>query len=140
MANFEVKIKRTVIDPKSGNDKNITETFFVENAVNFGDAETRVETYWNCECEVIGVAISKAMEVLNYPTQEEKMDMRVYRAILIATFTDDNGEPKESKYPIILWAKGVEDAMAQVKEYILHGYGEDMVLASIVRTKIVEVI
>lgn len=140
MAHYEVKSRRTIIDQKSGNDKTITEAFFIENATSFGDAETRVQTYWNCECEVIGVAISKVMEVLNYPTSEEKEELKVYRAILLATFTDDNGEAKESKYPVILWAKGIEDAMAQVKEYIKQGYGEDMVLASIVRTKIVEVI
>ena len=45
MANFEVKSRRTIVDQKSGNDKSITEAFFVENATTFGDAEARIMTY-----------------------------------------------------------------------------------------------
>lgn len=138
MANFEVKLER-VIQDKKGNDKKVKETFLVENMASFGDAETTVQTYWNCECDILAVSLSKVMEVLNYPTSEEKEELRVFRAVLIQTFTDDNGEDKESKYPIVLWAKDLETAMANVKEYIKQGYG-DMSLVSLQKTKIVEVI
>ncbi|MGN1155439.1 MAG: DUF4494 family protein [Agathobacter sp.] len=107
--------------------------------VSFGDAETTVQTYWNCECDILAVSLSKVMEVLNYPTSEEKEELRVFKAVLIQTFTDDNGEDKESKYHVVLWAKDLESAMDNVKEYIKQGYG-DMSLVSIQRTKIVEVI
>lgn len=139
MANFETKIKRTIIDPKSGNDKVLTETFFVENAVSFGDAETRIQTYWNCECDVIALAISKVMEVVNIPTDEEKLDLYVFRAILVSTFEDEDGNTKETKYPILVWAKNVENAMSIVTEFIKQGYN-DMTLTAITKTKIVEVI
>lgn len=139
MANFETKIKRTIIDPKSGNDKVLTETFFVENAVSFGDAETRIQTYWNCECDVIALAISKVLEVVNTPTQEEKMDMFVYRAVIASIYTDDDGNEREMKYPVLLWAKGIDDAMALVNDYMRQGL-DGMSLVSITKTKIVEVI
>lgn len=139
MANFETKIKRTIIDPKSGNDKVLTETFFVENAVSFGDAETRVQTHWNCECDVIALAMSKVMDVINTPTDEEKLDLYVFRAILVSTFEDEDGNAKETKYPVLLWAKNVEDAMCIVSEYIKQGF-DDMTLTAITKTRIVEVI
>lgn len=138
MANYEVKLER-VIQDKKGNDKKVKETFLVENMVSFGDAETTVQTYWNCECDILAVSLSKVMEVLNYPTSEEKEELRVFRAVLIQTFTDDNGEDKESKYHILLWAKDLESAMAEVKAYITQGYG-DMSIHSITKSKICEII
>lgn len=45
MANFEVKSRRTIIDKKSGNDKSITEAFFVENAT----------TFWGCRSKGYGL-------------------------------------------------------------------------------------
>lgn len=133
MANFEVKLERVVQD-KKGNDKKVKETFLVENMVSFGDAETTVQTYWNCECDIIAVPLSKVMEVLNYPTSEEKEELRVFRAVLIQTFMDDNGDEKESKYNVILWAKDLESVMANVKEYIKQGYS-DMTIHSITKSK-----
>lgn len=138
MANFEVKLERVVQD-KKGNDKKVKETFLVENMVSFGDAETTVQTYWNCECDILAVSLSKVMEVLNYPTSKEKEELRVFRAVLIQTFMDDNGEEKESKYPIVLWAKDLETAMSDVKAYITQGYG-DMSIHSITKSKICEII
>lgn len=139
MANFEVKSRRTIIDKKSGNDKSVTEAFFVENATTFGDAEARVMTYWNCECEVIAVAISKVMDVVNCPTQEEKEERYVYRAVIATIYTDDDGNEKELKYPVLLWAKDFDSAMTIVNEYLAQGL-EDMTLVSLQKTKIVEVI
>lgn len=138
MANFEVKLER-IIQDKKGNDKKVKETFLIENMTSFGDAETTVQTYWNCECDILAVSLSKVMEVLNYPTSEEKEGLKVFKAVLIQTFTDDNGEEKESKYHIVLWAKDLESAMANVKEYIKQGYG-DMTIHSITKSKICEII
>ena len=139
MANFEVKSRRTIIDKKSGNDKSVTEAFFVENATTFGDAEARVMTYWNCECEVIAVAISKVIDVVNYPTQEEREERYVYRALIATIYIDDDGNEKELKYPVLLWAKDFDNAMTIVNEYLAQGLA-DMTLISLQKTKIVEVI
>ena len=138
MAHFETKIKRVVRD-KKGNDKEIAEVYFVENAVSFGDAETRVQTYWNCECDVVAMAISKVMDVVNCPTQEEKEERYVYRAVIATIYTDDDGNEKEMKYHVLLWAKNFDNAMTIVNEYIAQGL-EDMTLVSLQKTKIVEVI
>jgi hypothetical protein len=85
------------------------------------------------------MAISKVLEVVNTPTQEEKMDMFVYRAVIASIYTDDDDNEKEMKYPVLLWAKGIDDAMAIVNDYMRQGL-EDMSLVSITKTKIVEVI
>lgn len=139
MAHFEVKSRRTIIDQKTGNDKSITEAFFVENCECFADAETKVLQYFNCNNEVVGMAISKVVEVVNFPTQEEKVDLFVYRAVIASIYTDDDGNEKEMKYPVLLWAKSIDEAMKLVKDYMLQGL-DGMSLVSIVKTKIVEVI
>lgn len=138
MAHFEVKSRRVIMDNK-GNDKTITEAFFIENCASWADAEDKMLGYFNSENEVVGMAISKVLEVVNTPTQEEKMDMFVYRAVIASIYTDDDDNEKEMKYPVLLWAKGIDDAMAIVNDYMRQGL-EDMSLVSITKTKIVEVI
>ena len=138
MAHFEVKSRRVVMDNK-GNDKSITEAFFIENCTSWADAEDKMLAYFNSENEVVGMAISKVLEVVNTPTQEEKMDMFVYRAVIASIYTDDDGNEKEMKYPVLLWAKNIDEAMNVVNNYLRQGL-EDMSLVSITKTKIVEVI
>lgn len=138
MAHFEVKSRRVIMDNK-GNDKTITEAFFIENCTSWADAEDKMLGYFNSENEVVGMAISKVLEVVNTPTQEEKMDMFVYRAVIASIYTDDDDNEKEMKYPVLLWAKGIDDAMTIVNDYMRQGL-EDMSLVSITKTKIVEVI
>lgn len=139
MAHFEVKSRRTIIDQKSGNDKTITEAFFIENCTSWADAEDKMLAYFNSENEVVGMAISKVMEVVNTPTDTEKLDMFIYRAVIASIYTDDDGNEKEMKYPVLLWAKGIDDAMAIVNDYMRQGL-DGMSLVSITKTKIVEVI
>ena len=122
-----------------GNDKSITEAFFIENCTSWADAEDKMLAYFNSENEVVGMAISKVLEVVNTPTQEEKMDMFVYRAVIASIYTDDDGNEKEMKYPVLLWAKNIDEAMNVVNNYLRQGL-EDMSLVSITKTKIVEVI
>lgn len=138
MAHFEVKSRRVIMDNK-GNDKSITEAFFVRDCVLWAEAETKMLKYYNCENDVVGMAISKVMEVVNEPTDTEKMDMFVYRAVIASIYTDDDGNEKEMKYPVLLWAKNIEEAMSVVNDYLRQGL-EDMSLVSITKTKIVEVI
>lgn len=135
MAHFETKIKRVVRD-KKGNDKEIAEVYFVENAVSFGDAETRVQTYWNCECDVVAVTMSRVMDIVNPRTDEEES---IYKAIIASVFIDDNENEKEMKYPVLVFAKSLEEATKRVIGYMDEGLG-DMNLHSIAKTKIVEVI
>ena len=139
MANFEVKSRRTIIDKKSGNDKSITEAFFIENCTSWADAEDKMLTYFNSENEVVAMALSKVMDVVNCPTQEEKEERYVYRAVIATIYTDDDGNEKELKYPVLLWAKDFDNAMTIVNEYVAQGL-EDMTLVSLQKTKIVEVI
>lgn len=138
MAHFEVKSRRVIMDNK-GNDKTITEAFFVRDCVLWAEAETKMLKYYNCENDVVGMAISKVMEVVNEPTDTEKMDMFVYRAVIASIYTDDDGNEKEMKYPVLLWAKNIDEAMSVVNNYLRQGL-EDMSLVSITKTKIVEVI
>lgn len=135
MAHFETKIKRVIRD-KKGNDKEIAEVYFVENAVSFGDAETRIQTYWNCECDVVAVTMSRVMDIVNPRTDEEES---IYKAIIASVFIDDNENEKEMKYPVLVFAKSLEEATGLVKGYMDEGLG-DMNLHSITKTKIVEVI
>ena len=138
MAHFEVKSRRVIMDNK-GNDKTITEAFFIKNCTSWADAEDEMLAYYNDENEIVAMTISKVMDVINEPTDTEKMDMFVYRAVIASIYTDDDGNEKEMKYPVLLWAKNIDEAMGVVNNYLRQGL-EDMSLVSITKTKIVEVI
>lgn len=136
---YEVKLKRITTDAK-GNDKEVKEAYLVENAESFGDAELQAQQYWNGECDVVAVSLSKVMEVVNYPTQEEKEALHVFKAVIVSTFVDENsGEERETRYPVLLWADSVEKAMVMVKEYLRAGL-DDLTCVGITKTKIVDII
>lgn len=139
MANFEVKSRKTIIDEKTGKEKSINEIFLVENVESFGEAEKKVLEYYDCANDILGVSLSKVMEVINYPTSEEKEQLKMFRSVLVSTFIDDEGNEKQTKYPVLVWAKDVHDAMTITTNYIKQGY-DDMTLVGIQKTKIVEVI
>lgn len=140
MANFEVKSRRTIIDQKSGNDKLITEVFFVENCVSWAEAEDKVLDLYNAENEIVAMSKSKVVEVISIPmTEEDKQHLHIFKAILVALFTDEDGEEKETKYPILVWGKDVENVISTVTQYIKQGYG-DMTLTAVTKTKILDII
>lgn len=138
MAHYEVKSRRVIMDNK-GNDKTITEAFFIKDCVLWAEAETKMLKYYNCENDVVSMAISKVMDVVNDPTDTEKIDMFIFRAVIASLFIDDEGNEKETKYPILLWAKNIDEAMVIVNDYMRQGL-DDMSLVSIQKTKIVEII
>lgn len=138
MANFEVKFKRVVTDPKNGKEKEVKESFLVEGKEMFGEAEAEVLAYFN-DAEILSVSKTKIVEVLNYPSGEEKMHLRVFKAVLASTFIDDDGEEKETKYPVVLWASNLDDAFIKVKEHIRQGY-DDISINSITKTNLKEII
>lgn len=131
---YEGTIKVTKMDEK-GNDKEVKESFIVENVELFGEVEQKLLELYNGECEVIAIKRSNIMEIVNQPSEDSK----IFKAKLISIFVDDKGKEKETSYYVLLFAKDTEQAIAIMKMYVESGL-QDLGIKAIVETKFLEVI
>lgn len=134
--NFEFTIKVTKMDEKSGNDKEVKETYLCENAEFFGEVEQKALDLCNGECDVTAIKISNVIEIIN---RKENDDDLYYKAKLAAVFVDDKGKEKETNYHVLCAAPNMDKANEIVKEYMKQGMS-DLFLRSISETKILEII
>lgn len=131
---YEGTIKVTKMDEK-GNDKEVKESFIVENVELFGEVEQKLLELYNGECEVIAIKRANIMEIVNQPFEDSK----IFKAKLISIFVDDKGKEKETSYYVLLFAKDTEQAIAIMKMYVESGL-QDLGIKSISETKYLEVI
>lgn len=131
---YEGTIKVTKMDEK-GNDKEVKESFIVENVELFGEVEQKLLGLYNGECEVIAIKRANIMEIVNHPSEDSK----IFKAKLISIFVDDKGKEKETSYYVLLFAKDTEQAIAIMKMYVESGL-QDLGIKAIVETKFLEVI
>lgn len=133
---YESISKRTVIDKKSGNDKDINERFIVENCELCAECEQKILEYWNGECDVISVKQSKIREFINERNNE---DQSVFLATIEDVYIDEDGEEKTTKYIVGLFSLSVEESTKLVVDYMKQGLS-NLRLTSIKKTKIVDVL
>lgn len=131
---YEGTIKVTKIDDK-GIDKEVKESFIVENVELFGEVEQKLLELYNGECEVIAIKRANIMEIVNQPSEDSK----IFKAKLISIFVDDKGKEKETSYYVLLFAKDTEQAIAIMKMYVESGL-QDLGIKAIVETKFLEVL
>lgn len=131
---YEGTIKVTKMDEK-GNDKEVKESFIVENAELFGEVEQKLLELYNGECEVIAIKRANIMEIVNQTSEDSK----IFKAKLISIFVDDKGKEKETSYYVLLFAKDTEQAIAIMKNYVEAGL-QDLGIKAIVETKFLEVL
>lgn len=133
---YESVSRRTIIDPKSGNDKEINERFIVENCILCAECEQKILEYWNGECEVTSVKQSKIREFINDRQNDEQS---IFLATIEDTFVSDDGEEKAMSYIVGLFSESVEESTKIVVDYMNQGLS-NFTLTSIKKTKIVDVI
>lgn len=132
---FEIAISRIILD-KKGNDKNVTEKWFVENVELFGEAEMKgIELYTN-NSDVVAVKISSILEFVNRRTSDEQS---IFVATLESVFVDENEVEKTTRYKVALFAKNIQEATSIVLEYQKGGV-EDMTLIGMKRTKFIDIL
>lgn len=129
---YEIKLKVQKENAK-GEMKEVTEHYITDVEL-FAEAEQKGMELYNNDCDVFSVIRSKIKEIVN-GKQEEKP---FFKATVTDTFTDDEGNEKDSKYFVLVCAKDIPEANKIMDEYLNQGF--DMKLDGIVRTKILDVI
>lgn len=137
---YEVTIMHSEIDAKGVN-KEILSKYIVDECESFTQAEYKAFEYVaptsDGVCDVTTMKRSKIREFIN--TQSEEAEQGIYVAKVADVFVDDNGNEKEIKYDVAIWATSVGEANELVGEYLKQGM-EDFRIIGVKRTKFVDLI
>ena len=133
---YEIKISYVVVD-KNGNDKTVRESLVLENAESFANAEEIGYDYGSglTAIDVTDIKRSKIKEVVNQRTSDDEY---LWLIELMSTFTTEEGEEREMKYKVLVFAKTFNAAKTFMSEYIKQGYAMDII--GIKKTKFTEVL
>lgn len=109
---------------KKGNTKTVRESFLIENAETFNDAEYALYQEFKNETgiDVVSLKRSKIKEIANTNRDTETM----FIATLVDVFTDENGIEKELTYNIAFFALNIEEAHNFIRLYAQQGYCMEM--------------
>ena len=130
---YEIKLKVEKENSK-GEMKEVIEHFITDVEL-FAEAEANGLEQYNGNCDVISITHSKVIEIVN----EKEEGKPFYKATIISTFTDENGNEKENKYYNLVCAKDITEANRLMQEHMRQGL-EDMRLDAIQKTKIIDLI
>lgn len=133
---YEGTITFIQVDDK-GIDRNRKESYVLENAISFSDAEDKLLDYGEglTAIDVASIKRSKVKEIINTRKSDEEM---IFAAELQDVFLNEDGTEKEIKYKVLLFAKTFDEAKAIMSEHIRQGYSMEIV--SIKKTKFDDVL
>ena len=123
---YEGSIKYETVTNK-GNTKVVRESYLIENAETFSEAESVLFGFANkssLEIDVVSLKRSKIKEIANHGVGNLKTPMFV--ATLTDVFTDDNGNEKEMNYNIAFFAPNIQEAHNFIIYYTEQGYCMEM--------------
>lgn len=134
---YESKISYIKID-HNGNDKVVKEQYLINDAINFGEAESLM--YKCCDSgqtnfDVIDIKRSKIKEIINKRTSD---DEKVFVGHIADVQTNDDGEEIEITYKVALFARSFDEAYLKLNKHLESGYS--MQIVGVKKTKFVDLI
>lgn len=128
---FKVKVER---ENAKGEMKQVTEHYIIDNCELFAEVEAKALEEFGGDCDVFAIARSKIREIVN----AKEVCKPFFKATVVDTFTDDDGNEKEIKYQMLVCAKDIAEANKIMTEYLKQGY--DTRLDSLSKTRIVDIL
>lgn len=124
---YEGTIRYETVTNK-GNTKIVRESYLIENAETFSEAESVLIKLGDVsslsDFDVTSLKRSKIKEIANHGVGKLKTPMFV--ATLTDVFTDDNGNEKETNYDIAFFAPNIQEAHNFIIYYTEQGYCMEM--------------
>lgn len=134
---YEGTIKYETIT-KNGNTKTIRESYLIENAETFSEAENtllKIGIESSVDIDVVSLKRSKIKEIANHGF---KLKTPMFLATLTDVFTDENGNEKEINYDIAFFAPNIQEAHNFIIYYTEQGYCMEM--RSLKQAKFIDVL
>jgi hypothetical protein len=129
---YEIKVNHSIVKP-DGEEKDVVE-LFLHDCELFAQAELKGLEEFDNDCDVVGIARSKIIEIVNKETEHS-----FFKGKVVETIVDDNGNDKERAYYILCNAENVTKATKIFEDHLKQGL-EDLRLDAVVKTKIVDII
>lgn len=130
---YEVKVKVERENAK-GEMKQVAEHYIVDSCELFAEVEAKAMEEFGAESDVFFIARSKITEIVN----QKEVCKPFFKATVVDTFTDDEGNEKGTKYQMLVCAKDIAEANKLMSEHLKQGF--DMRLDGIVKTKILDIL
>ena len=117
---YETKVSYTIVDSK-GNDKVVKESYIVEDAETFCDAEQQTWGFFKDETgfDVTDIKRSKIKEIINTRNNDEQ---KIFLADVADITINDDGDKVEIIYKIALFAADLDAAYSNLKKHLEQGY------------------
>lgn len=133
---YEATIQYITID-NDGNDKSKKESFVVENQNFFAEVENALHNEFEAytDLDVVAIKRSKIKEIVN--TRQSNDDL-IWLAEMMDVFLTDEGDEKQMKYKVLVFAKTFDSAKAIMSDYMKQGF--DMSLISLKLSKFIDVL
>ena len=124
---------------EKGNTRTVKESYLIENAETFHDAEATLYAYGYANninnLDVVSLKRSKIKEIARHGG---KLDTAIFIATLTDVFTDDEGKEKEMNYDIAFFAPNIQEAHNFIIMYAEQGYCMEM--RSLKQTKFIDIL
>lgn len=119
-----------------GEIKRVQETYLAQHIEVLTEAEKRALEYYGGDCDVntIKRLPESYKEIVN-----EHEDKPFFRATIVETTLNDEGDEKELKYNLFVRASDLTEAHTIMQDHLSQGL-EDMRLDSLTKTKIINLI
>lgn len=110
---FEVKVKYAMV-AENGSEKKVTESYLVD-ALSFTESEARInkemEPYLNDEFQIVSMKRANYTDIL----EDEASDKYYKCKIVFVTLDEEKGKEKKTSNYILVQAKDIESALANLK-------------------------
>lgn len=135
---YEITISYIAVNPNNGSDVTKKERLILEHAESFADAEQIGYDYGIglTAIDVIAIKRSALKEIVNERQSENE---KIFVATIVDHFITEDGEDKENKYIVVLFALDMNQAHQVVRDYMRQGL-DDMELVGLKCTKFVDVL
>lgn len=111
---------------------------YITDCLLFTEAENKaleyLQAFYDGEIDITAIKRSKVIEIVNETESEY-----YFRATVVQTQLDDNGNEKELKYQLLVSAPDINKATVLMHNHLQQGL-DDMRLDALVKTKIIDII
>ena len=111
---------------------------YITDCLLFTEAENKaleyLKAFYDGEIDITAIKRSKVIEIVNETESEY-----YFRATVVQTQLDDNGNEKELKYQLLVSAPDINKATVLMQNHLQQGL-DDMRLDALVKTKIIDII
>ena len=128
---FKVKVER---ENSKGELKQVSEHYIIDGCEFFAEVEAKAIEEFGNESDVYAIVRSKIKEIVN----EKEVCKPFFKATIVSTYTDDDGNDKETKEQVLVCAKDVSEATKIMERHLQQAY--DMQLDGITKTKILDIL